>query len=37
MQTGAAVSDAGETVAIIYGEDDSSYLYAPLSNPHEYL
>ncbi|TNN01193.1 hypothetical protein fugu_010575 [Takifugu bimaculatus] len=37
MQTGAAMSDAGETVAIIYEEDDGSYLYAPLSNPHEYL
>lgn len=37
MQTSAAVSDAGETVAIIYEKDDGAYLYAPLSNPHEYL
>lgn len=36
MQTSEAMSDAGETVAIIYEEDDGSYLYAPLSNPHEY-
>lgn len=37
MQSGAAMSDAGETVTIIYEEDDGSYLYAPLSDPHEYL
>lgn len=37
MQTSAAMSDAGETVAIIYEEDDGAYLYTPLSNPHESL
>lgn len=31
MQTGVAVSDAGETVAIIYEEDDTAYLYTPLN------
>ncbi|XP_060903110.1 THAP domain-containing protein 5-like [Labrus mixtus] len=28
----SAVSDAGETVAIIYEEEDGSFLYAPLDN-----
>lgn len=37
MQTSAAMSEAGETVAIIYEEDDGAYLYTPLSNPHESL
>ncbi|KAM6988525.1 THAP domain-containing protein 5-like [Tautogolabrus adspersus] len=32
IQTSAAVSDAGETVAIIYEEEDGSFLYAPLDN-----
>ncbi|XP_069577090.1 THAP domain-containing protein 5-like [Brachyistius frenatus] len=32
LQTSAAVSDAGETVAIIYEEDDGAYLYTPLNN-----
>ncbi|KAM4743297.1 THAP domain-containing protein 5-like isoform 2-T2 [Anableps anableps] len=32
LQTTAAVSDAGETVAIIYGDDDAAYLYAPLND-----
>lgn len=32
IQTSAAVSDAGETVAIIYEEDDSAYLYTPLND-----
>lgn len=31
MQTGVAVSDTGETVAIIYEEDDAAYLYTPLN------
>lgn len=30
MQTNGAVSDAGETVTIIYEEDDAAYLYTPL-------
>lgn len=37
MQTSAAVSGAGETVAIIYEEDDAAYLYTPLNNPDEKL
>ncbi|XP_027855458.1 THAP domain-containing protein 5-like [Xiphophorus couchianus] len=33
LQTSAAVSDAGETVAIIYGDDDAAaYFYTPLSD-----
>uniref|UniRef100_A0A3P8TCE6 THAP-type domain-containing protein n=2 Tax=Amphiprion percula TaxID=161767 RepID=A0A3P8TCE6_AMPPE len=32
IQTSAAVSDAGETVAIIYEEDDAAYLYTPLND-----
>lgn len=32
IQTNAAASDAGETVAIIYEEDDAAYLYTPLIN-----
>ncbi|MEQ2199963.1 hypothetical protein XENOCAPTIV_018369 [Xenoophorus captivus] len=32
LQTSAAASDAGETVAIIYEEDDSAYFYTPLNN-----
>lgn len=31
MQTDVPVSDAEETVAIIYEENDAAYLYAPLS------
>ncbi|XP_022059864.1 THAP domain-containing protein 5-like [Acanthochromis polyacanthus] len=31
IQTSAAVSDAGETVTIIYEEDDAAYLYTPLN------
>lgn len=31
MQTDVPVSDAEETVTIIYEEDDGSYLYAPLN------
>lgn len=37
MQTSAAMSDAGETVTIIYEEDDAAYLYTPLNNPDEKL
>lgn len=37
IQTSAAVSDAGETVAIIYEEDDAAYLYTPLNNADEKL
>lgn len=37
MQTSAAMSDAGETVAIIYEEDNGAYMYTPLSNAHEFL
>ncbi|XP_029301531.1 THAP domain-containing protein 5-like [Cottoperca gobio] len=32
IQTTAAVSDSGETVAIIYEADDAAYLYTPLIN-----
>ncbi|KAM9852971.1 THAP domain-containing protein 5-like [Aulostomus maculatus] len=32
IQTSAAVSDAGETVAIIYADDDAAYLYTTLSD-----
>ncbi|MEQ2254257.1 hypothetical protein ILYODFUR_001862 [Ilyodon furcidens] len=32
LQTSAAASDAGETVAIIYEEDDAAYFYTPLNN-----
>ncbi|XP_008424759.1 THAP domain-containing protein 5-like isoform X2 [Poecilia reticulata] len=32
LQTSASVSDAGETVAIIYGDDDAAYFYTPLSD-----
>ncbi|XP_029027027.1 THAP domain-containing protein 5-like isoform X2 [Betta splendens] len=35
VQTSAAVSDAGETVAIIYEEDDAAYVYAPLTDAEE--
>lgn len=37
IQTSAAVSDAGETVAIIYEEDDAAYLYTPLNETEEKL
>ncbi|XP_039987496.1 THAP domain-containing protein 5-like [Xiphias gladius] len=37
IQTSAAVSDAGETVAIIYEEDDAAYSYAPLNDAEEKL
>lgn len=37
MQTSAAVSDAGETVTIIYEEDEAAYLYTPLNNLEEKL
>lgn len=37
IQTSAAVSDVGETVAIIYEEDDAAYLYTPLNNAEEKL
>ncbi|XP_059186410.1 THAP domain-containing protein 5-like [Centropristis striata] len=37
IQTSAAVSDGGETVAIIYEEDDGAYLYTPLINAGEKL
>ncbi|TKS80662.1 THAP domain-containing protein 5 [Collichthys lucidus] len=37
IQTSAAVSDIGETVAIIYEEDDAAYLYTPLNNADEKL
>lgn len=36
-QTNAAMSDAGETVAIIYEEDGGAYLYTPLSSLDKYL
>ncbi|XP_054883870.1 THAP domain-containing protein 5-like [Poeciliopsis prolifica] len=32
LQTSAPVSDAGETVAIIYGDDNAAYFYTPLSD-----
>ncbi|KAM3615500.1 uncharacterized protein V6R79_003076 [Siganus canaliculatus] len=32
IQTSAAVSEVGETVAIIYEEEDSAYLYTPVNN-----
>ncbi|XP_026223409.1 THAP domain-containing protein 5-like [Anabas testudineus] len=35
IQTSAAVSDGGETVAIIYEEDDAAYLYTPLNDAEE--
>lgn len=34
LQTSAAVTEAGETVAIIYGDDNTTYLYAQ-QNPEE--
>ncbi|KAF7651945.1 hypothetical protein LDENG_00103490 [Lucifuga dentata] len=37
IQTSAAFSDAGETVAIIYEEDDTAYLYTPLNDTEEKL
>lgn len=37
LQTSAAVSDAGETVAIIYEEDNAAYLYTPLNGAEEKL
>ncbi|XP_040903033.1 THAP domain-containing protein 5-like [Toxotes jaculatrix] len=37
IQTSAAVSDAGETVAIIYEEDDAAYLYTSLNDTEEKL
>ncbi|GAA6235744.1 THAP domain-containing protein 5-like [Lates japonicus] len=37
IQTSAAVSDAGETVAIIYEEDDAAYLYTTLNDAEEKL
>ncbi|XP_044059593.1 THAP domain-containing protein 5-like isoform X2 [Siniperca chuatsi] len=37
IQTSAAVSEAGETVAIIYEEDDAVYFYTPLNNTDEKL
>ncbi|XP_029374059.1 THAP domain-containing protein 5-like [Echeneis naucrates] len=37
IQTSAAVSDAGQTVAIIYEEDDAAYLYTPLNDAEEKL
>ncbi|XP_041655647.1 THAP domain-containing protein 5-like [Cheilinus undulatus] len=37
IQTSAAVSDTGETVAIIYEEDDGAFLYTPLNNITEKL
>ncbi|XP_074535882.1 THAP domain-containing protein 5-like [Halichoeres trimaculatus] len=37
IQTSAAVSDTGETVAIIYEEDDGAFLYTPLNNSTEKL
>ncbi|XP_071768631.2 uncharacterized protein LOC139922080 [Centroberyx gerrardi] len=37
IQTSAAVSDAGETVAIIYEEDNAAYLYTPLNDGEEEL
>lgn len=36
-QTSAAVSDADETVAIIYEEDDAAYFYTPLNDTEEKL
>ncbi|XP_056157845.1 uncharacterized protein LOC130132849 [Lampris incognitus] len=35
VQTSTVVSDAGETVAIIYEEDNGAYLYAPLNDRGE--
>ncbi|CAN9511300.1 unnamed protein product [Ophioblennius macclurei] len=32
LQTSTTLSDASETVAIIYEEDDGAYLYTPLNN-----
>ncbi|XP_015258979.1 PREDICTED: THAP domain-containing protein 5-like [Cyprinodon variegatus] len=32
LQTSAAVSDGGETVAIIYEEDDAAYFYTPVND-----
>lgn len=32
LQTSTTLSDAGETVAIIYEEDNGAYLYTPLNN-----
>lgn len=37
IQTSAAVSDAGETVAIIYEEDNAAYLCTPLIDAEEKL
>ncbi|XP_031140952.1 THAP domain-containing protein 5-like [Sander lucioperca] len=37
IQTSAAVSEVGETVAIIYEEDDGAYLYTPLINAGEMM
>ncbi|KAK2846637.1 hypothetical protein Q5P01_009636 [Channa striata] len=37
IQTSAAVTDVGETVAIIYEEDDAAYLYTPLTDAEENL
>ncbi|XP_035536586.1 THAP domain-containing protein 5-like [Morone saxatilis] len=37
IQTSAGVSDAGETVTIIYEENDAAYLYTPLNNAEEKL
>ncbi|XP_029922659.1 THAP domain-containing protein 5-like [Myripristis murdjan] len=35
IETSAAVSEAGETVAIIYEEDNTAYLYTPLNDGEE--
>ncbi|XP_070762402.1 THAP domain-containing protein 5-like [Enoplosus armatus] len=37
IQSSAAVSDAGETVTIIYEEDDAAYFYTPLNTADEKL
>ncbi|XP_042342893.1 THAP domain-containing protein 5-like [Plectropomus leopardus] len=37
IQTSATVPDAGETVAIIYEENDAAYLYTPFINADENL
>ncbi|KAM6933573.1 THAP domain-containing protein 5-like [Xenentodon cancila] len=37
LQGGAAASDAGETVAIIYEEDNAAYLYTPLKDAETML
>uniref|UniRef100_A0A3B4T6L4 THAP domain-containing protein 5-like n=2 Tax=Seriola dumerili TaxID=41447 RepID=A0A3B4T6L4_SERDU len=37
IQTSAAVTEAGETVAIIYEEDDAAYFYTPLIDAGEKL